>query len=284
VAGVRPRIKTRVGSSGITLAVQALTQKKAQELALAKEIQVAKFMADYFSNTLLAVRDILDNPGIPVTSGRGQGLRFAARRPTTVKIPKAVKLLSVRQVKSAEAFASEKTETVTVASGLAERFRWKPLTRRWINTGARQGFKSRQYWKKTGKLASIYRGALPRTLSITRNSSNYHGRAEKLGRASIELAVRSGLLSPGASVRNATVVRLNLKRPVINPVLNDILANPFFAQDLNLDRPKDVPSFANLKGGVTNIDRLRYPEYYRPWLRRFALMMGRKMRADLKRL
>lgn len=284
MAGVRPRTRLVVGSRNIEIAAQELTQQRAKDLARAKEAQVAKFMSDYFSNTLLSVRDILNQPGIPVTSGKGQGLMFAARRPTRIKIPRAAPLVSVRTTKSAQAFSQEKVETMTVASGLADRFRWKPLTKRWINTGARQGFKSREYWKKTGKLASIYRGTLPRTLSVTRNSANYHGQSKVLGERDIRVALRSGLFSPKATATNATIIRLNLRRPKIHAVLEEILLNPFFYQDVAMEKPPAAHSFSDLKGGVTTISRLRYPEYYRPWLRRFALMMGRRMRADLKKL
>jgi hypothetical protein len=260
-----------------------LTREKAEYIAFAKEIQIGRFMAGYFSNTLLAVRDILDNPGIPVASGRGRSLKTAARRPTQVKIPKADKLFIAggRQTKASQRFAAERTEAVTVASGLYERFRWKPLTKRWIMTGARQGLRSRTYWKKTGKLASIYRGNLPRALSIARNSVNYGRGATKLGAAAITQEIRAHRLGLGATAKNAVVVRLNLKRPKLNQVFDDILAAPFFSEELDMARPPDVPFGLY---SVVDINRLRYPEYHRPWLRRFAMMMGRRMRSDLKKL
>lgn len=279
-ASVRTWVRNR---SDIRIAVRALTREKAEYLALAKEIQISKFMAGYFSNTLLAVRDILDNPGIPVTSGQGKGLRFAARRPTQVRIPKAGKLLSVggQQTKASQQFAVEQTAVVTVASGLYERLRWKPLTKRWIMTGARQGLRSRVYWKKTGKLASVYRGNLPHALSVARNSVNYGRSATKLGDAAITQEIRVGRLGSKATAKNAVVVRLNLKRPKLSQVFDDILASPFFSEELDMARPPNVPFGLY---SVVDINRLRYPEYHRPWIRRFAMMMGRRMRSDLKKL
>lgn len=250
----------------------------------------------YYQGLLRAMDDLLKSPGIPMVGDMDVD-HIRIKRPVALRTP---------------GFGSQfKAATRT----LQLQGRWKtlrPFTIKEKKEFSRLGYQSRQFWRHTGTLSSIYHRHMLRQLrSIT--LSSFIGQSQTYTKDSVlldtggsDLFKRARTSQKGKYAR-VVGIQFQVGIPVWDDVMDAIITKPLGdgkvpditalaranrepaflgrAKALKLSQKETEKGLRKIqKENDTTIKRALNPEYYRPWLRQLSSEAHNSLFADIKKL
>lgn len=198
-----------------------------------------------YQGTLIGVSRLLNNPNAP-------HFRTGGMHATSVNVQYPDSPPGV-----------PKSDTVQVTSGRSSAQPWRRLSENYIEAHPR----SVTFWRKTGVLASLYNGwlsyAMP-TISALNRYSNARIKETKLERRG----------------KPARKFSFQLYFPRLHPAIDVLIREAFISGKAK----KVAPTIQKGYDADATLYRIQPPEAHRPWISRFAAVMGRIFYVNLKGL
>ena len=279
---------------------------RAKKMVELRREKAAKLMAGYYTGTLRSLQGVLDNPGTSVWLSPAR-LRFYRK----IDVPVGNHGSKMKQ-----------TEQVRLESGSTTFTSWEGLSARYANAEGRWSSlpKSRNIWRKTGKLRDAYNAWFASQQSRLGNPKEYfNGQIRRAPGTVNNLKIvnrpASGYVAvPGMRgyVSSSTKQIISqwsftLKHPRLSsPLLDIIIRDPYvtgtsgrFDAKINRDKlttyvPRDVVYSKGKLAGRTirksvpiqseGLSRMGLAEARRPMISRFAKAAGEKELAAMRKL